>query len=96
MKDEKDAAAESSPHAAQKRVGGFFAADGGGGAVAGVDDGFFREGEDFFADAGKKLIPVAAREIPAADAIREQNIAAIKLAQIGKIQTEAAGTVTGD
>lgn len=64
--------------------------------MAGVDRRVFGEGENFFTNAGKELIPVAPRKIPAADPIRKENIAAEKLVGGGKIKTEAAGAVPGD
>ena len=66
-------------------VGGFFAADGGGGAVAGVDDGLVRKGEDFFANAGEKEVAVPSRQVPAAHAIGKEDVAAEKLASGRKI-----------
>ena len=64
--------------------------------MAGVDRRVFGEGENFFTNAGKELIPVAPWKIPAADPIRKENIAAKKLVGGGKIKTEAAGAVPGD
>ena len=64
--------------------------------MSGVDDGLFREGEDFFSDPGKKELAVASRKVPAADAVGKKDIAAKKLAGGGKIEAEAAGAVTGD
>ena len=80
----------------EERIGGFFSADGGDGAVAGIEHGLFREGENFFTDAGEELIPVPARKIPATDTVGEQYIPAVELAESGKIQAEAARAVTGD
>ena len=80
----------------EKRIGGFFATDGGGGAMTGVDDGVGRQGEDLFSDAGQEQIAVSSRKIPAADAIREKDIAAKKAARSRKIEAEAARAVTGD
>jgi hypothetical protein len=64
--------------------------------VAGVDRRVLGEGENFFANARKELIPVAPRKIPAADPIRKENIAAKKLVGGRKIKAEAAGAVPGD
>ena len=80
----------------KKRIGRLFMAHGGGGAVAGVNNSVCGKSEDFFTNAGEKLVLVASRKIPAADAIGEQNVPAIQLAESGKIQAEAAGTVAGD
>ena len=80
----------------EKGVGGFFSGNGGGGAVAGVDRRVLGEGENFFANARKELIPVAPRKIPAADPIRKENIAAEKLVGGGKIKAETAGAVPGN
>ena len=77
-------------------VGGFFAADGGGGAVAWVDSGLLRQGENFFTDAGKEKVAIPSRQVPAAHAIGKENIAAEKLVGFGKIETEAAGAVARD
>ena len=66
-------------------VGGFFSADGGGGAVAGVDDGLVRKGEDFFTDAGKEKVAIPSRQVPAAHAIGKEDVAAEKLASGRKI-----------
>ena len=64
--------------------------------MAGVDRRVSGEGENFFTNAGKELIPVAPRKIPAADPIRKENISAKKLVGGRKIKTEAAGAVPGD
>jgi hypothetical protein len=80
----------------EKGVGGFFTGDGGGGSVAGVDGGVAGEGEDFLANAGKEEMAVAAGEVPAADGIGEEDIAAKKLVGGGKVEAEAAGAVAGD
>ena len=63
--------------------------------MTGVDDGVGRQGEDFIADAGEKLIPVASGQVPPTDAVRKKNIPTIKLCERGKIQAEAAGAVAG-
>jgi len=64
--------------------------------VAGVDNGLFREGEDFFADAGEKLIPVTSRKIPAAHAIGKENVAPKELTGVRKMETETARAVAGN
>ena len=61
--------------------------------MAREDDGFFRKGENFFADPGEKLIPIAAGQIPAAHAIREEDIPSVELSGGGQIKAQAARTV---
>jgi len=63
--------------------------------VTGVDGGLCRQGKDFFANPGKKQLPVASGKIPPTDAIGKQDISAKESAGIGKVQAEAAGAVPG-
>ena len=64
--------------------------------MSGIDDGFFREGKDFFADPGKKELAVTSRQIPATYAVGKKDIAAKKPPGGGKIKAETAGAVAGN
>ena len=64
--------------------------------MAGVDRRGFGESENFFTNTGQEQVPVAPGQVPAADPIGKEHIAAKKLARIGKIEAKAAGAVAGD
>lgn len=61
--------------------------------MAGIDHGAPGQRQNFFADAGKKLVAVASRKIPASDAIGKKDVPAIELAGGGKIKAKASRTV---
>jgi len=52
-----------------------------------------REWEDLFPDSIKENFATASGEVPATDAVGKKNIAAKKLAVLGKVETKAAGAV---
>lgn len=64
--------------------------------MAWVNDGFCGEREDFFTDAGKELVSVAAGQVPATHAVGKKNIPSEKLILTGKIKAETSGAVAGD
>jgi len=80
----------------EKGVEGFFATHGGGGSVAGIDGGFFGEGQNLFANTGKQLVAIASGQVPTTHTVGKENIPAEKLILFGKVKAEAAGAVTGN
>ena len=58
--------------------------------------GLGRERKNLFSDSIQENLATAARQIPATDTVGKKNVAAKKLAALGKIKTKAAGTVTRD
>ena len=64
--------------------------------MAGIDGGFSGEGQDLFSDAGKQQVTVAAGQVPSTHAVGKENIPAEKLILVRKIDTKAAGAVTGN
>lgn len=68
-----------------------FTGDGGGGAVAGVDLGFVREGEDFGLDALKESAGAAAGEVGAADAVAEEDVATEEVSGGWGMKADAVG-----
>ena len=68
-----------------------FAGDGGGGAVAGVDLGFVREGEDFGLDAAEEGAGAAAGEVGAAHAVAEEDVATEEVPGGGGMEADAVG-----
>ena len=80
----------------EKRIGGFFAPHGGGRAVARVNNGFWRKGQNFFMNAGEQQLAIAPRQVPAADPIGEKNVSAEKLVGLRKIKAKASRTMARD
>jgi len=64
--------------------------------VSGVNDSLGREWEDLFANSIQENLATAARQIPAANAIGEKDIAAEELPVPRKIEAETARTMTGN
>ena len=64
--------------------------------MAGIDGGFPGKGQDLFSNAGKQLIAIASRQVPATHAVGKENIPAEKLILVGKIETKTARAVTGN
>ena len=75
-------------------IGGFFG-DGAGGAVAGVDDGGRRQGQELLPDGGQQGGAVAARKVGAADAALEKGVAGEDDAGLGKVIADAARGMAG-
>jgi len=58
-----------------------------------VNDGFGWERKNLFPDSIEEDLTTASGQIPATDPVGKKNVAAKKLAVLGKIKTKAAGAV---
>ena len=64
--------------------------------MPGVDNGFGREGKDFFSDPIQQEFSVASRQVPSSHPVGKKDIATKKLIGLGQVEAETAWTVAGD
>src|SRR5208337_3442209 len=78
----------------EEGIAQLFEANGGGWTMAGEDSRLFGQDEQSIVYGAEYLPSVAARQVGAADAAREERVSGNEQIQRGKMQTDAALSVT--